>query len=425
MTAVPQSGRVVHPALWTRWARRRWLVGLIVLAIAVPSVPVALLVVHSQTRVQTSARTRQHTRSKPSTTVRGNPALAIGAVVPASLLYSDPVFVDATNGFALARGTGGAASERLATSADAGATWRVAGAPFPVAGDFTTLLFTDADHGYVFGPAGLIVTADEGAHWAEAPLTGQVVRVLPAYGTVWAVGLACQAAPGLASDCPVTVAISRDQGKSWTYTRAAPPVGEAPTGGAGLGLVTSTNAYVVTWGAKTSGLAVTFDSGAHWSRLEDPCSATGWAVADLVPLADGGMWLVCGGAPTLQGEVKSVYRSTDGGHTWTLASSTGLAPDGVLPTGSIPYSGLVSQIATVDPLICWLGLGGVGVIQTLDGGRHWFAVSGISGAERAADMGVTFIRSRDGAIDDGWALGFGVGLWRTTDAVHWRSAAGD
>jgi photosystem II stability/assembly factor-like uncharacterized protein len=399
------------------------LAGLIILAIAVLAVPTALLVVRSQTQRAQTVTKQSRSHHGTETTLRGSPPLAVGAAVPASLLYSDPVFVDNTHGYALARGTGGAASERLATSFDAGATWDIAGAPFPVAGDFTTLLFTDSLHGYVFGPAGLIVTSDGGSHWAEAPLIGQVVRVLPAYGTVWAVALACQSAPGLASNCPVTVAISRDQGQKWSYTHAAPPVGEAPSGGAGLGLVTATNAYVVTWGASTSGLAVTFDAGVHWARLDDPCSATGWSIVDMVPLVNGDMWLICGGVPTLEGETKSVYRTSDGGHHWTLTSSTGLAPDGALPTGSIPYSGLVSQLGTVDPLIAWLGVGGIGVLQTLDGGGHWFEVSGIEGADRAAYMGVTFIRSPNGAIDDGWALGFGVGLWRTTDAVHWRPAA--
>jgi photosystem II stability/assembly factor-like uncharacterized protein len=423
MTAAPPAGGVLDPGVWTRRSRRRWLAGLVIISVALLSAVVALLVVRSQTQRAQATTNRTTAHHHTGTTVRGSPAFAVGALVAASLLYSDPVFVNSTNGFALARGTGGAASERLATSADAGATWHVAGAPFPVAGDFTTLLFTDADHGYVFGPAGLIVTTDGGAHWTEAPLTGQVVRVLPAYGTVWAVGLACQSAPGLASNCPVTVAISHDQGEKWSYTRAAPPVGEAPSGGAGLGLVDATNSYVVTWGADTSGLAVTFDSGEHWTKLDDPCSVTGWSIVDMVPLLDGDMWLICGGPPTLEGETKSVYRTSDGGHHWTLVSSTGLTPAGALPTGSIPYSGLVSQLATVDPLIAWLGVGGVGVLQTRDGGRHWFEVSGIAGAERAAYMGVTFIRSPNGQIDDGWALGFGIGLWRTTDAVHWRPAA--
>jgi hypothetical protein len=417
---VETAGRLLDPAVQGRSTRRRWMRVWLLIGLAVLAIPAAVLIVHAERSAAPAA-----TPPAPqvtTTTVPGNPALAVGALVRASQLYSDPVFVDASDGYALARGTGGAANERLATSSNGGSSWHVAGAPFPVAGTFTTLLFTDALHGYVFGPAGLIVTSDGGEQWTQAPLTGQVVRVLPAYGTVWAVGLACKAAPGLASNCPVTVAISHDNGKTWSYTRQDPPVGEGPNGGAGLGLVTASNAYVVTWGAASSGLAVTVDSGDTWTRLDDPC-AVGWSIVDLVPLIDGDMWLICGGTPAAGGEVKSVYRTQDGGSQWTLASSTGLAPGDDVPVGSIPYSGLVSQLATVDPLIAWLGVGGVGVLETLDGGRLWFVADGITGAGTADDVGVTFIRSPDGAIDDGWALGFGVALWRTTDAVHWRLEA--
>lgn len=421
MASVPPAGGILDPAVEARWWRRRWHRAWVLAGAAVLAVPAAVLTVRAESASHAPSATAT---SRPDATpaVQGNPPLAIGAAVRASQLYSDPVFVNASDGYALARGTGGAASERLATSTNGGSSWHVAGTPFPVAGTFTTLLFTDAMHGYVFGPAGLIVTPNGGATWSQAPITGEVVRVLPAYGTVWAVGLTCRGAPGLASNCPITAAISDNSGRTWTYSKTAPPVREGPNGGAGLGLVTASNAYVVTWGSSASGLAVTVDSGRSWTLLNDPC-ATGWSTVDLVPLADGDMWLICGGDATAAGEVKSVYRSEDGGHHWVLASSTGLAPGSSMPVGSIPYSGLVSQLATVDPLIAWLGLGGVGVVQTLDGGRHWSEVEGIGGADGASDVGVTFIRSPNGAIDDGWALGFGVALWRTTDAVHWRLAA--
>jgi photosystem II stability/assembly factor-like uncharacterized protein len=346
-----------------------------------------------------------------------------GQAVPASELYSDPVFVDATEGFALARlDVGGIATERLAASSDAGAHWRISGAAFPVAGTFTTLLFTDASMGYVFGPAGLVVTRDGGAHWTQAPLTGEVERVIPAYGDTWATLTTCGGAPGEPLSCPVGLWVSTDQGRTWSATPTAPPLEEGSGGGAVLARIDSEEAYLLTWGAPDSGLVVTSDGGRSWRRVADPCDGD-WSVEDMAALENGFIWLICGAQTTGLGQPKSVYRSLDGGSAWQLVASTGFAPGSLLPTGKIPLAGDVSQLATVSPSQAWVGLGGVGLIETLDGGRTWSVVPGVDASPSATQVGVTFIPSASGPIHDGWTLAFGYAVWRTENAVDWQEVA--
>jgi photosystem II stability/assembly factor-like uncharacterized protein len=363
---------------------------------------------------------------QPGSRGPSSPALAAGAPVGSAQLDSDPVFVDPSRGFALATGIGGGASERLAATTDGGATWRLAGAAFPVAGTFTTLLFTDVQHGFVFGPAGLVVTTDGGQSWSQPALTGEVQRVIPAYGDVWAILTTCGGPPGGPVSCPVQVEISADGGLTWRPT-VPPPLTEGSAGGAVLGRVTAGKAYVLTWGSPESGLVRTTDDGQTWQRVRDPCSGN-WAVEDMAALAGGDLWLVCGAPPPSAGpvageQVKAVYRTDDGGRHWRLAGSTGFVPGAPAPVGTLTLSGVMSQFATVSPVQAWLGVAGVGVLETRDGGRIWWPVAGLVDPSPTG-VGVTFIRSPDGSVLDGWALAFGYAVWRTTDADHWRQVAG-
>jgi hypothetical protein len=132
--------------------------------------------------------------------------------------------------------------------------------------------------------------------------------------------------------------------------------------------------------------------------------------------------MICGGPPVLGGKAsaKVVLRSSDGGLHWTLQSSTGLGPPlvgvtgGEAPVGSILYAGQLSQLATISPERAWIGVAGVGVLASFDGGRRFKLALPIRGAKPTDPVGVTF----DDA-EDGFALAFHEGVWGTRDARHW------
>lgn|GEM_PF-2347140 len=344
---------------------------------------------------------------------------AAGAAVPAVDLVSDPVFVTMRTGFALETTDRNSLTvERLARSDDAGRSWYVTGAPFPVAGDFTTLQFISAEDGYVFGPAGLLVTSDGGSRWSQiVTLGGTLQRAIPIHRNVWATFTKCAGAPGVAEPCPVGVAISLDGGLHWRDV-TDPPITEAPSpeGGDILARYSLDTAYVVSYGSSGGGLAVTEDEGLTWQRLADPCSGA-WAQVDLAATPFGQLWLVCGAEVTPGSKVqpKVAYRSFDGGRTWRLMASSGFAPGAPAPVGDLPLSGEVSQLATITGDRAWLGVGGLGVLVTFDSGRTWELADGFPAAGlRAASVGVTFNNPLDG-----WAIGFRQGVWETTDAIHW------
>ncbi|MGH9292157.1 MAG: WD40/YVTN/BNR-like repeat-containing protein, partial [Acidimicrobiales bacterium] len=296
-----------------------------------------------------------------------------GALVPASDLVSDPVFVTLRVGFALETTEAHAVTvERLARSDDGGRSWYVSGSPFPVAGDFSTLQFISSRQGYVFGDAGLLVTSDGGRHWTLVPnLQGTLERAIPVGDNVWATFIHCGGLPRPTARCPVYLAISRDGGRHW-HTVGPTGLDEAPSpfGGDVLARYSLSVAYLVSYGTSGGGLSETTDDGAHWRPLPDPCSG-GWATADLAAPSAGQLWLICGAAvrPGSRLQPKVVYRSSDGAHSWQLVASTGFVASEPAPVGSIPLSGGVSQLATISPDVAWLGLSGVGVAVSFDSGR--------------------------------------------------------
>jgi photosystem II stability/assembly factor-like uncharacterized protein len=408
-------------------SERRWtLIGVAVVALALVALVAAGVVIVS---IDHGRGPRAIVSSLPATSPsalggRAVPELADGSVVPAAELYSDPVFVDSETGFALATtDPGGVPSERLVRSDDAGAIWQVIGTPFPVAGDFSTLIFETVQVGYVYGPAGLLVTFDGGRSWRQAPIDGELERVIPIASNVWATYASCPGVPSPTESCTVGLAISTNGGRSWSRVPGAPPLSESEGGGEVLARVSLDKAYLLSYGPTAGGLAVTSDAGATWSALADPC-VSGWSSEALAAPGNGQLWLICGGPPSGDGQAKSVYRSVDGGREWSLTASTGFVAGQGAPVGSIPLAGFVSQLATVSASVAWLGLGGLGLVQTTDGGRIWKVVPGIDDAGGSADVGVTFIATGNDQIVDGWALGFGYAVWHTTNATDWHLVSG-
>src|SRR5262249_11481318 len=112
----------------------------------------------------------------------------------------------------------------------------------------------------------------------------------------------------------------------------------------------------------------TTDGGASWSRLAiDPeffrFDSTAFAIdrtASWTVLAAGFLQCIspCALLPML-----SVYRSTDGGTTWTAVRD--------LARGFVHVLAATSS----EPALFWAGSAGGGVFESSDAGRSWTAVS--------------------------------------------------
>lgn len=370
---------------------------------------------------------------------------AAGALVPAFDLWSDPVFPSLSVGYAIERHlTSGGSSEALARSEDGGRTWHLVG-QFPFSTGYAEVEFISVSTGYAFGPAGLAVTRDGGAHWTEGQaLGGRLQRVIPIGSNVWATFEVCHGPPEPATICDVRLAESTDSGLNWTTAPGLAPLEQSFDGGDVLARVSSDAAYLVSYGVTGGALAYTSDGGRSWTGLADPCSA--WPVVDLAAPAPGMLWMVCGegqgqggaaGAGSLAGasggagasgaatgSAKAAFQSTDGGRTWKAEAYTGFGPpSGPLadraPFGRLSYEGRLSQLATIDPYRAWIGVAGLGVLVTSDHGRVWSLASGMSRPGGSAGIGVTFDDARHG-----WAIEFRSGVWQTTDGVHWRLVDG-
>ncbi len=354
----------------------------------------------------------------------GKPIPGAGAYVPAYDLSSDPVFPTLGTGYAIERHvTSAGVSEHLAMSDDGGASWYLAGSPFPFADGYSQVQFVSTRTGYAFGPAGLAVTHDGGERWTVvSTLGGTPERVVPVGPDVWATYTVCRGPPLPRASCHVELAMSDDGGRHWVHATGHPPLTEARSGGDILARVTLAKAYVVSYGATGGELALTVDNGRTWERLPDPCA--GWPKADMAALSGGDLWMICGGPPELGGaaSAKAVWRSFDGGLDWTLEAATGFGPElegkeaagGGSPVGRLSYAGQLGQLATIAPDSAWIGVSGVGVLVTFDYGKDWQVANGVTDAGHDTGVGVTF----DNAYD-GWAIEFDEAVWRTDDATHW------
>ncbi|HUY53622.1 MAG TPA: hypothetical protein VMV23_00495 [Candidatus Nanopelagicaceae bacterium] len=289
-------------------------------------------------------------------------------------------FISASIGWAL--GTVGACASclALARTANGGASWRRIPAPHAPWGEQTDpahpeagvsrVRFANLEDGWAFGP-GLAVTHDAGASWQELTLPGAVTALDAVNGRAYAIVARPSSSPGSGTFALYSSPVGKSDFQAMpgvTVTGFGPtipgptdPISLHSSGSRVAGFVLlATNG---TYGA-TPVLYGTAD-GLHWSRFPDPCAVTsgyqleltsfampdtstldslcsgngaaghtqkrvmrttqGRTVAEGAPgsVGDGGQIA----APTSQilllataSAASWIYRSTDGGATWTTAT---------------------------------------------------------------------------------------------------------
>jgi photosystem II stability/assembly factor-like uncharacterized protein len=326
----------------------------------------------SETAPSASA-TAQPSTAEPTGTVSG--------ILPSGSTVDDLTFVSATHGWLFAatpcpKGT----CTVIVHTTDGGHTWTTLAAPpsdVPLPGAPSAgLRFANDQIGYLYSssPAAFYLTRDGGSTWVQQPG--------PTYAIELANGTALRVTSTVASCVPgCTYQILRAPVGSGQWTTVATP--------AGAGVVqllrTGHRAFVAMYGNFAGGasaharLLTSADDGATWTSRPDPCGTRQGTESDAIRMAvadDGSMTMLCyvragnsgptfvvtstdGGATfgpqrptpgsgltvgaasagtlfvsTLDGTTLHLYRSGDGGATWTVTAtapeqiSQGTVPDG-------------------------------------------------------------------------------------------------
>jgi hypothetical protein len=367
--------------------------------------------------------------------------LPIGLPVPTTALV-DVDFATPQEGYALAihRDT-----VILAASNDGGASWAVRNNGLPTTAGpqsaYPGQMEFIGSTGYLWGIPGdadspLWISHDAGSTWQQASLDPYVFDVSAIGPNVWALAGTCPQ-NNAAGSCAVHVEESLDEGMTWTPIGPLDSFLAGTTGGAvqpvELARITTTRAYVLTDAAAGSSpgplhwqLAFTADAGTSWTDRDVPCSSLFDSGVEVAASSTTDLWLLCGGAPATGAQIKELYRSSDGGLSWRLESTTSgqVWPMTVAPTDPLPVQGYIAplesghrNLAVASPTTAWLYPGRAGLYETTDGGLDWPAVPDVAagGFASGGEGNITFL-----SATEGWICAYGVGLWQTDDGVHWH-----
>jgi hypothetical protein len=241
----------------------------------------------------------------------------------------------------------------------------------PVADGFQprSLAFFDADHGIAAGTivcpactqrrtAAISTTADGGQTWST-PATFHVavasgVTVVPGGADAWAlVGTRLQH--------------SADGGTTWSILPNAAGVSDPS-------FVSAMDGWAIRRAAVTSSLVSTTDGGTTWNAGPAPCQAGARNALFVTRTTVDDGWVVCGGTAGAGSVVQVVWKTTDGGATWTRGFH-GVAPSAVgyrfLDDGHgwRWHYNFADIFRTTDGGITWRDLGSVGDVLVAD---VWF-----------------------------------------------------
>lgn len=128
-------------------------------------------------------------------------------------------------------------------------------------------------------------------------------------------------------------------------------------------------------------ILITSDGGRSWTRESASAlsrvSLFGSNYASFSFVSNEVGWLAFGGEPGTGSEEKWLFRTVNGGRSWTQIASTPSfsSPITTLPTSpGLPTGGYMKQVRFISPSVGYMVLardGRGGVLKTVDGGIHW------------------------------------------------------
>lgn len=284
-------------------------------------------------------------------------------------------FPDRDTGFVAISGSAGQSTtvrSWIERTTDGGRAW-VAGRPAlgpDQPGAQLGLTFVSAQQGWAYRP-GLFYTRDGGATWRAERTPFPLVGPVTVAGTsTWVVGYGC--ADG---GCPAVVYATDRVGGALRRLPDQP----ANTGGVlAMRRPTAQVAWLLLAGPHGPRLVTTSDAGRSWAARPLPCPASepAWQLSATGP---GSLWLVCEGTPQSQFTPGVIYRTVNGGRTWTRMA-------GELSLGVYAVNNRVAWAVQDDPSV---------IVRTTDGGRTWHTV--LTRANTIADVEAFAPQGPDGA----------------------------
>jgi photosystem II stability/assembly factor-like uncharacterized protein len=126
-------------------------------------------------------------------------------------------------------------------------------------------------------------------------------------------------------------------------------------------------------------------------------------------------WQLCAGGVAAGSGEKLLFRSSDGGMTWTLISMTTLGnPPPEAGVGELPNGNAAEAIFFIDEQHGWLGLSspGMNLWRSDDGGVNWIAVDVLPPALPVT--AIAFADAQNGTLttpDGTWSTSDGGTTW--------------
>ncbi len=369
-----------------RQRKRRWLIGIVVLVVAVASGMWAVSGGGSATKPPSSSKKPSHVNS-PSKSGSEKKAAASSADSTFSPWVLAVTFPSPNRGFASVASDCGSLHCYLSieSTANGGITWhqvaRLVRPPQPTQlsttyGDETRndLWFANADDGVLFGAASpvVLVTHDGGKRWKSLRVPGVTVQALSVRDAFVLVVDRCAPAslgyPTCGKSEIVVVPVGNDVVTS---------VHRMPS------CMTNGPVDVISVGSilMASGCDAFFRSGnlgATWKEFRSPFRS--WPTLIAADSASD-IWAISLGLIGVGAERKWVYRSHNGGEDWQLVGrASGGSPLFGPSIGNLPISGYALTLVAPSAQHALLLSDRFGLSATFDGGRLW--VSPASGSSQ-------------------------------------------